>query len=346
MGFCARPFNLTGYPDGNIVLCRSWWDYLTPLDGLLLLVILIWGSNFSLVKTAIEEVPTFGFNTVRMATACLVLLTVSRLNGEAAPDRGDWPRLITLGFFGHCWYRLAFVTGLERTTVANSSLILGCMPIAVMVLNALSGRLEGCGNCQRFGVGFAIAGVYLVAGEGAGATAETDVSRARRQPAANEAAAGNLRNSTLPALDLVGTIQLTGQGGLRLIPAGNSLEDILGGAGGVIPGGYGDALHSIANADYPVWRVQLQMTCPLGRSADRAAYERARLELQHNRVQIRRIELRIASEVINAALRIESIRERIEAATGGAGTGRGTAPGRGEQVRGGPVDQLLRPADR
>ena len=46
-----------------------------------------------------------------------------------------------------------------------------------------------------------------------------------------------------------------------------------------------------------------------------AAYERARLELQQNRAQIRRIELRIASEVTNAALRIESIRERIEAAT-------------------------------
>ena len=143
----------------------------------------------------------------------------------------------------------------------------------------------------------------------------TDVSRARRRLDANEAAAGNLRNSTLPALDLVGTYQLTGQGGPRLIPAGNSFKDILGGAGGVIPGGYRDALHSIANADYPIWSVQLQMTYPLGRSADRAAYEQARLELQQNRVQIRRIELRIASEVTNAALRIESIRERIEAAT-------------------------------
>ena len=57
------------------------------------------------------------------------------------------------------------------------------------------------------------------------------------------------------------------------------------------------------------------MTWPLGRSADRAAYERARLELQQNRARIRRIELRIASEVTNAALRIESIRERIDAAT-------------------------------
>ena len=143
----------------------------------------------------------------------------------------------------------------------------------------------------------------------------TDVSRARRQLDANEATVGNLRNSTLPALDLVGSYQLTGQGGPRRVPAGSSFEDIFGGAGGVLPGGYRDALHSIANADYPVWSVQLRMSYPLGRSADRAAYERARLELQQNRTRIRRIELRIAGEVTNAALRIESIRERIEAAT-------------------------------
>ena len=143
----------------------------------------------------------------------------------------------------------------------------------------------------------------------------TDVSRARRQLDVNEATVDNLRNSTLPALDLVGSYQLTGQGGPRRVPAGSSFEDLFGGAGGVIPGGYRDALDSIANADYPVWSVQLQMSYPLGRSADRAAYERARLELRQNRTQIRRIELRIASEVTNAALRIESIRERIEAAT-------------------------------
>ena len=108
---------------------------------------------------------------------------------------------------------------------------------------------------------------------------------------------------------------MTGQGGHRLVPAGNSFEDIFGGVGGVLPGGYRDVLRSIAGADYPVWSVQLRMTYPLGRSADRAAHERARRELQQNEAQIRRIELRIAGEVTAAALRIESIQERIEAAT-------------------------------
>ncbi len=147
--------------------------HLTPLDGLLLLLVLIWGSNFSIVKAAIEEIPALGFNALRVATACLVLLTVSRLNGEAVPARGDWPRLAALGFFGHCCYQLAFVSGLERTTVANSSLILGCMPISVLVLNAVSGRPEAVGRRQWLGVALAVAGVYLVAGEGAGATSET-----------------------------------------------------------------------------------------------------------------------------------------------------------------------------
>ena len=143
----------------------------------------------------------------------------------------------------------------------------------------------------------------------------TDVSRARRQLDVNEATVDNLRNGTLPALDLIGSYQLTGQGGPQFVPAGNSFEDLFEGTGGVIPGGYQDALRSIAQADYPVWSVQLQMTWPLGRSADRAAYERARWELQLNEAQIRRIELRIASAVTAAALRIESIGERIQAAT-------------------------------
>ena len=143
----------------------------------------------------------------------------------------------------------------------------------------------------------------------------TDISRVRHQLDINDATVDNLRNSTLPALDLVGTYQLNGQGGPRLVPAGSSFEAIFGGPGGVIPGGYGDAIDSIVDADYPTWSVQLQMTYPLGQSAEKADYERARLQLQITRAQIRQIELQIASDVTNAALQIDAIQERIEAAT-------------------------------
>ena len=142
----------------------------------------------------------------------------------------------------------------------------------------------------------------------------TDISRVRQQIDINDAQVDSLRNSTLPALDLVGSYQLTGQGGPRLVPAGSSFEAIFGGSGGTIPGGYGDAIDNIVDADYPFWSVQLQMTYPLGQSSDKASYERARLQRQQNEAQLRRIELQIATEVTNAAIQIEAIQERIQAA--------------------------------
>ena len=143
----------------------------------------------------------------------------------------------------------------------------------------------------------------------------TDISRARRQIAINNATVANLRDNTLPALDLIGSYQLTGQGGPRLVPSGTSFEEILGGTGNVLPGGYGDAIDDIIGADYPIWSIQVQMTYPLGRSVDETAYEQARLELRQNEAQLEWIELQVATEVTNAALQIHAFQESIQAAT-------------------------------
>ncbi len=136
----------------------------------------------------------------------------------------------------------------------------------------------------------------------------TDISRIRRQRDINDVTVDTLRNNTLPALDLVSQLQLTGQGGTQLINAG------LGGPTVVeIPGGYGDAINSIVDTDFPIWSVALQMSYPLGQNSDKAEYARARLQLQQTEVQIRQVELQIATEVTNAALQIDAIQERIDA---------------------------------
>ena len=77
---------------------------LSRLDGLLILLVLIWSSNFSIVKTAILEIPAVAFNAIRILTACAVLLSMSRYRGESAPARSDWPRFLILGFLGHFCY--------------------------------------------------------------------------------------------------------------------------------------------------------------------------------------------------------------------------------------------------
>lgn len=139
--------------------------------------------------------------------------------------------------------------------------------------------------------------------------ARTDIDRTRHQQDINTVTLQNLANATLPALDVVSSFRLQGQGGTQLI------SGALGGPAIVsIPGGYRDALADILVLDYPVWNVQLQLSYPLGNSAQKAAHARARLQVQQTRAQLRQIELQIAAEVTNAALQIVGVRERIEAA--------------------------------
>ena len=138
----------------------------------------------------------------------------------------------------------------------------------------------------------------------------TDLGRAQRQQDINQLNVRSLTNNTLPSLDLVGTFQLQGQGGDLL------LRDVLGGeAGQVIPGGYSDVLGQLADASFPMWTVGLQMSYPIGTSSEEAALERARLQVRQTEAELRQLELSVATEVTNAALQVQSISERIDAAT-------------------------------
>ncbi len=137
----------------------------------------------------------------------------------------------------------------------------------------------------------------------------TDLSRAKRQQDINQLNVRTLRNNTLPALDLVGTFNLQGQGGNQLV------RNFLGGeAGQVIPGGYFDAIEQIVDARFPLWTIGLEMSVPIGTSSDEAALERARLQIRQIDAELRQLELTVATEVTNAALQVESIREWIAAA--------------------------------
>ena len=145
--------------------------------------------------------------------------------------------------------------------------------------------------------------------------ARTDIARTRRQQEINDVTLRNLANDTLPSLDLVGSYRLQGQGGTRLIPQAIGDLPLLGGRTvGEIPGGYADALAHLAGIDFPDWTVQLQLSYPLGQSAQRAAHARAQLQIRQTRAQLRQLELRIATEVTNAAVQIRSVQQRIDAA--------------------------------
>jgi len=148
----------------------------TGLDLLLLLMILIWGSNFSIVKVALRDFPEVPFNAMRLAVAMVVFLAVVFASPARrrlpALTRRDWVELFFLGSVGTFLYQFCFVASVKRTSVANGSLIIGMSPIVIAVLSALAGH-ERIRPVRWFGIGVAMFGLYLVVGQGVDVSAES-----------------------------------------------------------------------------------------------------------------------------------------------------------------------------
>ena len=143
---------------------------MTGLDFLLLLMVLIWGANFSIVKVALRDFPELAFNAMRMVVGSLVFLAAIRFardasNPRPALTRRDWLQLTLLGAVGTFLYQLCFVAGVGRTSVGNSSLIIGISPIVIAVMSALAGH-ERIKPLRWLGIGVALFGLYLVVGRG------------------------------------------------------------------------------------------------------------------------------------------------------------------------------------
>lgn len=139
-----------------------------------------------------------------------------------------------------------------------------------------------------------------------------DLKQARTQLAANDVAVRYLRNQTLPALDLIGGYSLQGLGGTQFIRDGTGIgSNVIG----TIPGGFRDALSAIRAADFPTWNIGVSISYPLFGSEADADYARARVERVQTQAQIKALELQVATEVMNAAVQVESSRKRIDAAS-------------------------------
>jgi len=140
------------------------------MDLLLLLMVLIWGSNFSFVKVALRDFPEIAFNAMRLLVGSAVFLATIRLTrNPAAPrpalSRTDWIQLTWLGAIGTFLYQLCFVAGVGRTSVGNSSLIIGMSPVIISVMSSLAGH-ERITPVRWAGVVLAVFGLYLVVGHG------------------------------------------------------------------------------------------------------------------------------------------------------------------------------------
>ena len=137
------------------------------LDVLLLVMVVIWGANFSVIKYALREFPQITFNSLRLLLAAAVFLAaivvIKRRREDAALTRAEWQRVVVLGVVGHFLYQLLFVAGVSRTSASNAALIFGATPVAVALMSAMAGH-ERVPPARWMGVGLSLVGIYAVVG--------------------------------------------------------------------------------------------------------------------------------------------------------------------------------------
>jgi drug/metabolite transporter (DMT)-like permease len=139
---------------------------------------IIWGSNFSVIKSAVRELDPQAFNAVRMivaSAAFLAAMGIARMWSSAGVSRtfysparvsaAEWVQLFFLGLVGHVLYQFCFIGGLARTSVANSSLMLATTPVLIAVISAVLGH-ERIERSHWIGAAVSTAGIYLVVGRG------------------------------------------------------------------------------------------------------------------------------------------------------------------------------------
>lgn len=146
------------------------------LDAFLLLMAIIWGTNYAIVKSAFDEIDPQAFNALRLLLASIVMGLASRtarrfhlddnFHTSARVTGDEWPRLIVIGLVGHGLYQYLFVGGLARTSVANGSLIISLTPVVITLVSAI-GERERVGALHWAGTLLSLAGIYLVVGRGA-----------------------------------------------------------------------------------------------------------------------------------------------------------------------------------
>jgi drug/metabolite transporter (DMT)-like permease len=128
----------------------------------MLLVTLIWGANFSVMKLGLAVMPPLAYTGVRFAIACLLLwsLLMWREGTAAIPAGTFWP-LVGLGLLGNTFYQIAFTLALAMSSATNCALILSTMPAMVATMGHVTG-IEPTTPRMRWGIAIATLGVALV----------------------------------------------------------------------------------------------------------------------------------------------------------------------------------------
>jgi drug/metabolite transporter (DMT)-like permease len=108
-------------------------------NALLLLMALIWGVNFSVLKLGTRHFEPLAFNGLRMLLAGALLGAIAYGRRDRTPSRRDAVRLVVLGVLGHGFYQVCFIEGIARSTASTAALVMAAGPAFIGVVGRLLG---------------------------------------------------------------------------------------------------------------------------------------------------------------------------------------------------------------
>jgi len=104
-------------------------------DAPLILVVLIWGFNFPIIKGVLEVMPAHAMNFLRLLVSELVLLVIYlfriKKTGRPffAPLRAHAGPVVSLGILGYFCYQFTFIVGINNTAAGSAALIMASVPL-------------------------------------------------------------------------------------------------------------------------------------------------------------------------------------------------------------------------
>ncbi|MGZ5487948.1 MAG: DMT family transporter [Candidatus Aminicenantales bacterium] len=139
-------------------------------DLLILLVIVLWAVNLSVIKIGLRSLSPHGFNAIRLGLAALAYATVliARPRAHRLAKKGDGWKAAGLGLLGITFYQVFFIKAVSIMDASTASIVMGTSPIFIALLATAVGE-ERISIAGWAGIGISFAGFLLVvAGENGG----------------------------------------------------------------------------------------------------------------------------------------------------------------------------------
>ncbi|MFC1729853.1 DMT family transporter [candidate division KSB1 bacterium] len=136
------------------------------VDSLLFIVVLIWASNFTVVKFALREIPPMGFNTLRfIGSSVIFALYYHFYIRDYSFVKTYFVQLVLLALIGNTLMQITFIHGMNSTTAGNASLMYSTVPLFIALLS-VGLKYEKVKNITWLGIAISFFGIVLIVSSG------------------------------------------------------------------------------------------------------------------------------------------------------------------------------------